>query len=146
VLYEMMTGRPPFRGAQVMETLDQVRTADPVPPRRLNPAMPRDLETICLKCLHKEPRRRYASAADLADDLKRFLSRVPVLARPVGRTERVWRWCRRNPGVAALSVTVLLLIVAGLISLTALYLNAESEREQAEIERRRADEQRDRAR
>ncbi len=117
ILYEMLTGRPPFQGETVVETLLQVREHDPVPPSRLRPQMPRDLETITLKCLRKEPARRYASAAELADDLRRFLDARPIRARPVGVGERLVKWVRRRPAVAALvavSSLTLLLLVAGL--------------------------------
>ena len=120
ILYEMLTGRPPFRGETAAETERQVIHEDPVSPSRLNTKVPRDLETICLKCLSKEPQRRYASAAALADDLKRFAEGRPIQARPVGWGERCWRWCRRNPTVAALLITALALV--GLASGGAVWL------------------------
>jgi WD40 repeat protein len=103
VLYDLLVGRPPFEGDGVLEVLRRVVEEMPVPPRRLRPEVPRDLETICLKCLHKEAAQRYASAGSLAGDLQRFLADEPIQARPVGRGERLWRWCRRNPALAAVS-------------------------------------------
>jgi serine/threonine protein kinase/tetratricopeptide (TPR) repeat protein len=110
ILYECLTGRPPFNAESVVATLQQVRQHDPVPPRRLTPGVPRDLETICLKCLQKEPRQRYASAADLADDLNRFLAGKPVLARPVSWLGRAVKWAKRRPSTAALLATTGLLL------------------------------------
>jgi serine/threonine-protein kinase len=109
VLYECLTGRPPFRGTSPLETLLQVVRDDPVPPRKLQPGVPRDLETVCLKCLHKDPARRYASASDLALDLRRFQDGRPVMARPVGLLEQVVKWARRRPGAAAVLTAAVLL-------------------------------------
>jgi WD40 repeat protein/tetratricopeptide (TPR) repeat protein len=111
VLYEMLTGQLPFRGNLRM-LLHQVLHDEPPPPRKLNDRIPRDLETVCLKAMAKEPGRRYPTAGELAADLRRWLRDEPIRARPAGRLERSWRWCRRNPVVAALS-TALLAVLAG---------------------------------
>jgi eukaryotic-like serine/threonine-protein kinase len=110
ILYELLTGRPPFMAETPLETLLQVQVDEPVPPGRLRARLPRDLETICLKCLRKEPRQRYTTARDLADDLHRFLEGKPIVARPLGPLQRGWRWCRRNP----LPVAVALSLLAGI--------------------------------
>ena len=118
VLYELLTGRPPFRGGTALETFRHVLAHEPVPPSQLNPQVPRDLETVCLKCLKKEPQQRYSSAAALADDLRRYLLGHVILARPVGHTEKVGKWIRRNKVVASLSaIAVLALLVGALASL-----------------------------
>jgi hypothetical protein len=120
ILYEMLTGRPPFKAATSFDTITQVVSDDPIPPSRLRSATPRDLETICLKCLHKDPAKRYASAQALADDLGRFLDGKPVLARPISPLARAWRWCRRNRAVASsLAGVFLILAVATVVSLSA---------------------------
>jgi tRNA A-37 threonylcarbamoyl transferase component Bud32 len=115
ILYELLTGRPPFRAETASETLLEVMSLEPVPPRRWQPNLPRDLETICLKCLQKEIPQRYPSAEALAEDLRRLLKDEPIRARPAGRTEKLWRWCRRNRAVAALTGVVAFLLLGMLM-------------------------------
>jgi serine/threonine-protein kinase len=125
ILYEMLTGRPPFKAETAAETQRQVIEEEPAPPSRLNAKVPRDLETICLKCLHKTPNRRYLSAQDLADDLERFLDGKPVHARPVGVAERVVKWVRRRPAAAMLIASLLITTVVGIG--TGLWLHQQAE-------------------
>jgi serine/threonine-protein kinase len=141
VLYEALTGRPPFQADTALDTLLMVRAEDPLPPSRLRPKLPPDLETICLKCLRKEPRKRYGSAEELADDLGRFLDGRPVLARPVRWWERGWKWVRRRPAAAGLiavsAAALLALLVGALVSnawLSEAWHEAESNAEQARNE------------
>ncbi len=115
VLYELLTGRPPFKAETSAETRQQVITEEPVPPSRLNSRVPFDLQTICLKCLQKDPARRYESAADLADDLQRFTRGEPILARPVGVAERTLKWCRRRPATT-LAIAFSVLAITGVIA------------------------------
>jgi tetratricopeptide (TPR) repeat protein/tRNA A-37 threonylcarbamoyl transferase component Bud32 len=145
ILYELLTGRPPFRGETKLDTLEQVRSHEPLPPHRLRPRVPRDLETVCLKCLEKQPARRYASAEALADDLKRFLEEKPVLARPTGALERAWKWARRRPATAAL-VALSVLVVLGLLALFPwLNMRLAEERDRAVQGERQAQEKADEA-
>ncbi len=106
MLYHLLTGKPPFEGRSVTDTLNRVLNDEVVSPRRRNAAVPRDLETICLKCLEKDPLRRYQTARELAEDLGRYLQYEPVRARPVGYSEKTWRWCRRNPLATAFVLTL----------------------------------------
>eukprot|EP00913_Durusdinium_trenchii_P013411 g12592.t1 len=130
MLYAVLTGRPPFQAANAIETLKQVTEREPVSPAQLNPAVDRDLETICLKCLEKDVVKRYASARDFAADLSRYLEGKPILARPVGPVEKTWRWCRRNPMTTAVVLLVLLLATGGpLMALVQSELRARANRE-----------------
>src|SRR5262249_5085600 len=118
VLYEVLVGRPPFApNADPLVTLLQVLHEEPRRPRALVPQLDEDLATVCLKCLEKEPARRYPSAAELADDLGRWLRGEPIAARTVGHLERLWRWCKRRPAAAALVVVLPLLTLAGVFLL-----------------------------
>jgi WD40 repeat protein/tRNA A-37 threonylcarbamoyl transferase component Bud32 len=112
ILYALVTGQAPFGGGSVVETLDAVRTRPPLPPSRLNAEVPRDLEVICLKCLEKDSRRRYATAQALADDLRRWLAGEPIRARPVTVGERAIKWARRRPMIATLAVAILILLAS----------------------------------
>jgi WD40 repeat protein/serine/threonine protein kinase len=152
ILYELITGRPPFCGQSPIDTLMLAANEDPVPPSRLQPACPRDLETICLKCLEKEPAKRYASAGDLADDLKRLQNGEPIQARPISPLERALKWARRYPAAAAL----LLVCILGFIAIIGFgsYYSAEQHMhavqlkdalDTAERERIAAEEERDNA-
>jgi WD40 repeat protein/tetratricopeptide (TPR) repeat protein len=135
VLYELLTGELPFRGNKRM-LLHQVLHDEPRPPRRLNDRIPADLETVCLKAMAKEPRRRYGTAAELAADLRRFLAGQPIVARPVGRAERLWRWSRRNPVVASLLAAVAALLLAVSVVSTTSAIRVAGARDEA---RRNAD-------
>jgi serine/threonine-protein kinase len=115
VLYKLLTGRAPHSGGTAWETIRQVVSEDPVAPRQLAPSLPRDLETICLKCLEKDRRRRYATAVELAEDLRRFLDGKPVMARPIGSVERSWKWVRRHPALSLLLATTAAAIIGVLI-------------------------------
>ena len=140
MLYELLTGRVPLQGAGTLETLALVRGEEPVRPRLLEPQIPRDLETICLKCLEKEPSGRYESAAALADDLHRFLHHLPILARPITFWERVWKWSRRRPAIAALSIALAVVAAAGSAAVVWQWLRAEQKADDEFIARTRAQE------
>jgi tetratricopeptide (TPR) repeat protein len=141
VLYDLVTGRPPFRGNSVLETLEQVRKVEPVPPSSLQTNLPRDLETICLKCLQKEPEKRYASAGDLAEDLRCFLAGEPIHARPIPSWERAVKWTKRHPAVSALLAVSVLALVGFGIGGVAWAMQAEALRDAADRQRDYAVEQ-----
>jgi WD40 repeat protein/serine/threonine protein kinase/Tfp pilus assembly protein PilF len=132
ILYHLLTARPPFLAETLSETLQQVQHTDPIPPRLTSPAVPRDLETICLKCLEKEPLQRYATAQELADELGRFLRDEPIQARPVSALEKTWRWCRRNPVVSSLAAGIVLLLIAVAIGSPIAAFRINQERRRAE--------------
>lgn len=138
IFYELLTGRAPFVAAGVMDTVMRVIKEEPVRPSLLREKLPADLETICLKCLQKEPHQRYSSAGALADDLDRFLAGEAILARPVPSWERLARWCRRNPRVAALTATTFVLLVAGMIGSAGAAITIAKERNNKELERQAA--------
>jgi WD40 repeat protein len=135
ILYELLTGRPPFRAETSLDTILQVIANEPVPPSRLQSKVPRDLETICLKCLQKDPGRRYGSAAQLADDLRHFLNGEPIVARPISRWERGVKWARRRPAVAALLAVSVAVTLVGFGLVLWQWLRAEDQRQQAETAR-----------
>jgi tRNA A-37 threonylcarbamoyl transferase component Bud32 len=130
VLYALVTGRPPFQAATPVDTLMQVLSQEPVTPRQLTPRMSADLETVVLKCLEKSPGRRYKSAHELAEELQRYLRGEPILARPISRTERLWRWCRRYPARAVAAGTVLICLLVILIGSCWFYRRLEGQLQQ----------------
>jgi WD40 repeat protein len=139
VLYEMLTGRVPLQGPTTLDTLLMVRNEEPVPPRHLQPGIPRDLETICLKCLQKEPGRRYGTAEHLAADLRRFLDGKPILARRTPAWERAWKWARREPRIAGLSTALVLVIAVGFTLVTLQWRSERQAKKQAQENERKAD-------
>ena len=150
ILYELLAGRTPFKGATVWEVIEQVRRVEPSPPSELQPGIPKDLETISLKCLHKDPDKRYGSAQLLADDIQRYINNEPILARPVARWERLVRLCRRHPGEARLVglVAGLMLLFSIAAGLAAYKFNAdrdkiEKQRDQIAVEKRVSDQRLD---
>ncbi len=125
ILYEAITGRPPFQGSTPLSVLDQVNSQEPLPPGRLQRQTPRELETVCLKCLEKDPRKRYATALELAEDMRRFLDGKPILARRIGPIGKLWRWSRREPVKAGLLAALVSAVVVGFAVTTHLWTRAE---------------------
>ncbi|MFO0869649.1 MAG: protein kinase [Pirellulales bacterium] len=132
ILYHLLTCRPPFRAESALETIRQVLDLDPISPRVLNPRIPRDLATICLKCLEKDPQRRYSSAGELADELQRFLRGEPILARPLGRLARLVRWCRRHPVESVLALVIVVSVACGSAGVVWQWQRAERNLQRAE--------------
>lgn len=131
-LYHLLSGRPPFKAATSMATMRQVLNVEPVALRELNPEVDLDLETICMKCLEKEPPRRFQTAADVADELRRYLNGEPILSRPLSRPARFWRWCRRNPIVSSLSGLAATSLVVAVVSFAVAYFETDAARRQVE--------------
>ena len=151
ILFELLTGEPPFRGEARM-LIVQVLDEEPPSPRKLNANIPRDMETIALKCMEKEPAKRYQTAQELVDELQRYLSGKPIQARPIGRLERGWRWCRRNSLVAGLAAATIAILTVGVITSSYFAASASHEAtatkvalEQAELQRKAAETQQQRA-
>jgi len=138
LLYCMLTGRPPFQSANVMDTVLQVLEQDPVPPHQLVKGLDKNLETITLKCLQKDPARRYQAADEVADELQRYLRHEPILARPVGAIERTWRWCRRKPAIASLIVGLVVSLVAGTVISSVFAVSERQQRKIAQSNQQRA--------
>lgn|GEM_PF-662662 len=144
ILYELLTGVPPFRGTTPLETIQLVAANAVTVPRKLNPAIPADLETICLKCLETDPRKRYASADELAEDLEHFLAHRPITARPIGGLTRFARWCWRQPVIAGLSAALLLVVLIGLPLIVWNWRRAVEQEQIAENRLRETQQERDR--
>ena len=145
ILYHLLTGRPPFVGETLTATLHQVENAEPLSPRLLNPSVPVDLETICLKCLEKEPHRRYQTAQELAGELGHFLDDKPIQARPASSAERFWRWCRRKPALATLGGVAMLLFLVVAIGAPVAVFRTNRSRAEAELARAGAEQDRSEA-
>ena len=139
ILYELLTARVPFQGASSVETIDLVRQQEPVTPSSLHRDLPADMETICLKCLEKHPLHRYATALDLAEDLRRFQEDRPIRARPIGELERCRRWCRRNPALAATSTGTVAVFLIAFLLVTSSYLRTENALQEEASQRRIAE-------
>ncbi len=139
ILYECLTGRPPFRAASVMETIQQVLNDDPIPPSKLVPGLPRDLETICLKALRKDPEKRYPSAIELADDLGRYQSGESILARPASKIEKTMKLARRNPVISALTGAGIVAAILIVSVVTLAYLKLQKERNNANEQKEKAE-------